>query len=101
MTRSVGAPKLAVHLLKESTCKALLAVHARYPAVDRDVDIAIFFTLLGGFLPFRKLRQTFDVNEASAIAAASASPQELRRFPIAISFKANVAPVTIFFQFFL
>ena len=40
---------------------------------------------------WRKLRQTFQVHEARAVPAAGTPPHELRRFPVAISFKANVA----------
>ena len=85
LARSVLPPEAPLYLQPESTLEKLFAVPALVPAVEDSSKIS------RGFLTFCKLRQTFKVNEASAVPAACASPHELRRFPAVISFKANVA----------
>ena len=82
LVRSVATPKAPCHLQLESTLEILLAVPALNPCVVDSVTIS------RGFFAHRKLRQTFEVNEARTVPAAGTSPHEFCRFPV--SFKANV-----------
>ena len=88
LARSLASTEAPFHLQLESTLEYLLTVPALRPGVENSLRIAG-----GGFFTHRELRQTLDMNKASAVPAAGASSHELRP-SVCFSFKTNVTPVT-------